>query len=241
MAQDCKKEFRKAVTIFLDILGSQDRKDFSEWHKVMSIFSDTIAQEKQLDSTHPHTIYKREIHVFSDCAYIIYDYKPEIEESRKDAYIQTQLFPDNQGVPLSEDELTKDRLAVQSFLQIDIETFSRWYDFLACNESHSKVIFHTYHSTKGREFDNVLIFMTAKFGTDHCFFSDLLSAFSANTPAAKDTDKIGAARNLFYVAVTRAVKNLCVVYLVNDGEDIPAATASLGKVFSDVKSDDFHL
>ena len=86
MAQDCKKEFRKAVTIFLDILGSQDRKDFSEWHKVMSIFSDTIAQEKQLDSTHPHTIYKREIHVFSDCAYIIYDYKPEIEESRKDAY-----------------------------------------------------------------------------------------------------------------------------------------------------------
>lgn len=86
MAQECNKEFRKAVTIFLDILGSQDRKDFSEWHKVMSIFSGTITQEKQFDSTHPYTIYKREIHVFSDCAYIIYDYKPEIEESRKDAY-----------------------------------------------------------------------------------------------------------------------------------------------------------
>ena len=156
------------------------------------------------------------------------------------SYIQAQLFPDNQGAPLSEDELIKDRLAVQSFLQIDIETFSRWYDFLAGNESRSNVIFHTYHSTKGREFDNVLIFMTAKFGTDHCFFSDLLSAFSANTPAAKDTAKIGAARNLFYVAVTRAVKNLCVVYIVNDGDDTSAITASLEKVFPDVKAADFH-
>lgn len=129
---------------------------------------------------------------------------------------------------------------MQSFLQIDIETFSRWYDFLAGNESHSNVIFHTYHSTKGREFDNVLIFMTAKFGSDHRFFSDLLSAFSANTPAAKDTDKIGVARNLFYVAVTRAVRNLCVVYLVNDGDDMSAISASLEKVFGDVKTDGFH-
>lgn len=150
------------------------------------------------------------------------------------SYIQAQLFPDSQGLPLPEDELAKDRLAVQSFLQIDIETFYRWHDFLVGNESNSKVIFHTYHSTKGREFDNVLIFMTAKFGSDCCFFSNLLSAFTANTPASNDTAKIGAARNLFYVAVTRAVKNLCVVYLVDDEDDISAITTSLEKVFPNV-------
>lgn len=31
-------------------------------------------------------IYKRETHVFSDCAYIIYDYKDDIEDNRKDIY-----------------------------------------------------------------------------------------------------------------------------------------------------------
>lgn len=83
MTEDNAKGFRQAVTIFLDILGSQDRQDFSEWYKIMRIFADTIAREKEYDKAHPHTIYKREIHVFSDCAYIIYDYKPDIEESGK--------------------------------------------------------------------------------------------------------------------------------------------------------------
>lgn len=76
--------FSKAVVIFIDILGSQNREGFAEWYNIMKIFSDTVIREKSLDDAHPHTVYKREIHVFSDCAYIIYDYKPGIEEHRKD-------------------------------------------------------------------------------------------------------------------------------------------------------------
>lgn len=83
MVADDTKGFGQAVTIFLDILGSRDRDEFSEWYKIMRIFADTITREKEYDKAHPHTIYKRETHVFSDCAYIIYDYKPDIEESRK--------------------------------------------------------------------------------------------------------------------------------------------------------------
>ena len=52
----------------------------------MSIFSAMIEREKKLDQTHEWTVYKRETHVFSDCAYIIYDYKDDIEDSRKDMY-----------------------------------------------------------------------------------------------------------------------------------------------------------
>lgn len=81
-----EKKFRKAVVIFIDILGSQDRKNFDEWYNVMNIFSRTVEREKELDNNHPWTVYKRETHVFSDCAYIIYDYKKDVEDSRKDMY-----------------------------------------------------------------------------------------------------------------------------------------------------------
>lgn len=81
-----EKEFRKVVVIFIDILGSQSRKHFDEWYNVMSIFSSMVEREKELDRYHSWTVYKREIHVFSDCAYILYDYKDDIEDSRKDMY-----------------------------------------------------------------------------------------------------------------------------------------------------------
>lgn len=81
-----EKKFRKVVVIFIDILGSQSRVNFDEWYNVMSIFSQMVEREKELDHNHPWTIYKREIHVFSDCAYIIYDYKDDVEDSRKDMY-----------------------------------------------------------------------------------------------------------------------------------------------------------
>ena len=81
-----EKKFRNAVVIFIDILGSQNRENFDEWYNIMNIFSTTVEHEKELDNTHPWTIYKREIHIFSDCAYILYDYKDNIEDSRKDIY-----------------------------------------------------------------------------------------------------------------------------------------------------------
>lgn len=81
-----EKKFREAVVIFIDILGSQNRGNFDEWYNVMNIFSAMVEREKELDKNHPRTVYKRETHVFSDCAYIIYDYKEGIKDSRKDIY-----------------------------------------------------------------------------------------------------------------------------------------------------------
>lgn len=78
-----EKGFRKAVIIFIDILGSQNRENFDDWYNIMRIFSESVNREKDLDRAHSWTIYKREIHVFSDCAYIIYDYKEGVEEDKK--------------------------------------------------------------------------------------------------------------------------------------------------------------
>ena len=122
-------------------------------------------------------------------------------------------------------------MSVESFLQINLETFKQWYAFISDDQTQADVIYHTYHNTKGREFDNVLIFMTSRFGINQSFFSDLLHALAFNAPAANDTTTVGAARNLFYVAVTRAVKNLCVVYLVNNDEERASAIAALNTVF----------
>lgn len=81
-----EKKFRKVVVIFIDILGSQSRENFDEWYNIMSIFSAMVEREKALDETHKKAIYKRETHVFSDCAYIIYDYKQGVADSKKNMY-----------------------------------------------------------------------------------------------------------------------------------------------------------
>lgn len=81
-----KTGFRKAVVMFIDVLGSQNRENFDEWYKVMSVFSSMVRREKELDKAHPLAVYKRETHVFSDCAYIIYDYKDHVEDNKKDIY-----------------------------------------------------------------------------------------------------------------------------------------------------------
>lgn len=79
-----KNGFNKTVIIFIDILGSQDRKDFDDWYRIMQLFNESVKEEKELDSSHPWTVYKREIHMFSDCAYIIYDFKEGVDEHKKD-------------------------------------------------------------------------------------------------------------------------------------------------------------
>lgn len=80
------KGFKKAVTIFIDILGTQDRNNFNELYEIANVFHNTVEQEKNLDSTHLDSVYKREIHLFSDCAYIIYDYKDGVDEVKKNMY-----------------------------------------------------------------------------------------------------------------------------------------------------------
>lgn len=149
-------------------------------------------------------------------------------------YIQDHLFSSREDVTLTEDELDKDRSSIQEFLGISMDVFYRWYDFIAGNNARSEVIYHTYHSTKGQEFDQVLVFMTTKFGKDAHYFSDLIDTLATSAPAAKDSPKVGAARNLLYVAVTRAIKNLCVVYLVDDQEDASKIETTLKSIFQNM-------
>lgn len=112
----------------------------------------------------------------------------------------------------NDEEIEQDKInQINSFFEIDMDIFVNWYNFINDKNDDTAVKYCTYHSTKGKEFDNVVIFMNERFGKNKKYFSNLfdnISKINTNT----NEDKIEKARNLLYVAVTRATKNLCVVY-----------------------------
>ncbi len=68
-----EKKFDKALVIFVDILGSQSRNDFNELFKINELFHSELLGNKSQDRE--YAAYQRHIYTFSDCAYIIYDYR----------------------------------------------------------------------------------------------------------------------------------------------------------------------
>lgn len=122
-------------------------------------------------------------------------------------YMLECLFVNADDAVLTDLELQDSSTSIDNFLNIKMDIFECWYDFINRTDKKSDIIYHTFHSTKGLEFDNVLILLTKKFGRDKEYFSSLLKTFPEKTDAKYDSTEIGAARNLFYVAVTRATKN----------------------------------
>ena len=64
---------------------------------------------------------------------------------------------------LSDDNVDIANYAILKLLEIDIEEYECWRKFIL-DKQEEKVIYHTYHGTKGREFDNVIIIMENSFG-----------------------------------------------------------------------------
>ena len=125
-------------------------------------------------------------------------------------------------------QVSKD--TVSNFLEGNITEFDLWYTFILDN-SESNTIYHTYHGTKGLEFDNVIIFMQSKFGKDNDYFSRLLKALSMKNEVIERNTSIEEARNLLYVAVTRSTLNLSILY----SEDITDFKDQIEDVFGEIK------
>lgn len=114
---------------------------------------------------------------------------------------------------------------VKQLLAIDIKVFEKWFYYVERKEQ-DEIVYHTYHGTKGLEFENVLIVIEDGFGSsaeDRVF----IRKFLENYDSLNEKMPIGEykkARNLLYVVVTRAIKNLRVIYEGESGivEDILA-------------------
>ena len=103
--------------------------------------------------------------------------------------------------------------------------FEKWFCYVE-REEQDEIVYHTYHGTKGLEFENVFIVIEDGFGSsaeDRVF----IRKFLENYDSLNEKMPIGEykkARNLLYVVVTRAIKNLRVIYEGESGivEDILA-------------------
>ena len=73
--------YQKALVIFIDILGSQNRIKFDELYKINSLFHNE--GEKNQSNDQDCRAYRRKIYTFSDCSYIFYTYRNGIDECRK--------------------------------------------------------------------------------------------------------------------------------------------------------------
>lgn len=150
-------------------------------------------------------------------------------------YVLEQLYYFSDAEEVSDEKKVENELSVIQFFQIDMLIFEKWYRFVtdSCMED---VVYHTYHSTKGLEFDNVVIFMNAKFGKRQTFFSDLLEVLAIKNNEGEIGTSIESARNLLYVAVTRAAKNLCIVYF-DSLENQDEAKKNVTSVFGEIKEE----
>lgn len=100
---------------------------------------------------------------------------------------------------------------IEQLLKMDITTFERWYHYINmdCKEG---IIYHTFHGTKGLEFDNVIMIFGDSFGMrKKTFFKNYFEEYDQDIPEEKFAEYCKA-RNLLYVATTRARKNLRILY-----------------------------
>lgn len=143
-------------------------------------------------------------------------------------YVLVQMFPSDEEDTLG--EVTEDYTnKIDDFLGICIEVFDLWYWFVT-DSLTKEVEFHTYHGTKGKEYDNVIIFMNSKFGKNDLYFNDLMKVLNERNEEGEAGNALESARNLLYVAVTRATKNLCIVYLDDLGEAIEVVKEVFGEI-----------
>ena len=122
---------------------------------------------------------------------------------------------------------------VKQLLSISMQELEKWYGHIECKEKE-EVIYHTFHGTKGLEFENVLIVLEDGFGTkkeDKVFIKNFFEEYS-RLKTEQQVMKHEKARNLLYVAVTRAKKNLRLIYT----GDSPKVREMLYYVFDPAES-----
>ncbi|WP_447468015.1 UvrD-helicase domain-containing protein [Streptococcus rifensis] len=120
----------------------------------------------------------------------------------------------------------KDENNINELFNIDMQEFINWINFVDGN--NGEIIFHTYHGTKGEEYENVLIILEETFGPNNNkkYFKKLFKflndesedKFNEDIQKKYDEEIITNLQNLLYVAVTRAKNNLCILYQGHDNE-----------------------
>lgn len=102
---------------------------------------------------------------------------------------------------------------LETILKLEMSICEQWHRFIK-RETNGDVVYHTYHGTKGLEFDNVIIIMGNAFGRDRNYFNFYFSRCQHQEALTdEEKEKMTKVKNLLYVSVTRAIKNLRILYV----------------------------
>lgn len=102
---------------------------------------------------------------------------------------------------------------LSNIFMVDIKQVYAWISYVLQDSVNQDVQFMTCHASKGLEFDNVIVFLDDTFNRKRGYISNL---FNSDLDVISNDD-IEAARRLFYVSCSRAIKNLQVT-LYTDNE-----------------------
>lgn len=115
---------------------------------------------------------------------------------------------------------------ISDLFKVHSKELKNWYHYLI-GELSDSINYMTFHGSKGLEFDHVLLVVGDNFSQRKNFFSVYFENLSGENLVDKKKEYWKQARNLFYVACSRAKINLTIVIL---GEEINSLESKAGIV-----------
>ena len=133
----------------------------------------------------------------------IFDFDEEVSYNEVLRYFANSLYN-------NWDESVKAEDLLDCLLKVEVEELLSWFAYV--NRSEKKeVCYHTFHSTKGLEYENVVIILGKDFGINRGLFETFFKEYGKSDEMLSSKYVMG--RNILYVAVTRAIKNLSILYI----------------------------
>jgi len=143
-----------------------------------------------------------------------------------------KLFEDEIFSVIDVDEIETVKVKLKELLNIELGQWLIWYEFIN-NDQKTDTVYHTYHGTKGAEYDNVIIIMENNFGrmNKNKFSSFFKNYEDTHSLSEEDKIKFNNTKNLLYVSCSRSIKNLRILYLDDVSEFKSGIESIFGKVY----------
>ena len=119
---------------------------------------------------------------------------------------------------LNDTEESTQNISVEEFFELSFKQFENWYDYVYREDNNDEMAYYTLHGAKGLQFKNVVVIISDKFAKRKNYFSHYFKYYwkNINNMDENDAKYYKEARNLLYVACSRAIRNLHVIYITND-------------------------
>jgi len=224
---DFKQKIENSKTPIIDILSEKTYKHltFAQLKKLIALLRSINGRSlKDFVESMLQIYSETEVQNFKIVIEELLDLEVVTTESLVD-YILIKLFPN-----VEEDALESAKQTIYELLEVDYEEYIAWFEFVNKIEN-KEIIYHTYHGTKGEEYENVVIVMQNKFGFDSNKFPYYFNNYSNESNLTGDNlEKFINTKNLLYVSCSRAIKNLRILYI----DEITDFQNGLEAIFGDI-------